>query len=404
MRKNSRRSVATVYCLLIIRRSLMWKIAALLYLALLLSCTPGANKVPASLQPEPGPASGNSQVETKAPWEEEWQTIVARARKEGKVVIYSSTGSETRAGLVSAFHDKYGLSVDYITGKGIDVIEKLMAERKAGIYTGDLYIGGNTPMLEMLKPAGALALIEQDLLLPEVKDGKNWLDGSLYFVDKERYILQFAAYPMPIFGINTQLLKQEDVASYKDLLSPKMKGKIIMNDPTRSGLGSKWFQAEYRRSGLDFMRALAKQEPVIITDQRIQLEWLAHGKYPLLIGPKSDTFAEFYKAGAPIRVIDPKEGGILTSGSGNVSLLSKPAHPYAAKLFVNWLLSKEGQIAFEKATLVHSGRVDVPTDFLPEGKARDSKIKYFNVEVEEILRNSVEDYKLARDVFGHLMK
>lgn len=382
----------------------MWKIVALLYLALVVSCAPAAIKAPAESQPETRIDSQKSQVETKAPWETEWQNLIIQAKKDGKVVIYSSTGSETRAGLVTAFHDKYGISVDYITGKGVDVIEKLMAERKVGIYTGDMYIGGNTPMLEMLKPAGALELVEPGLILPEVKDGKSWLDSSLYFVDKDRYILQFAAYPMPIFGINTQLVKQDELASYKDLLTPKWKGKFVMNDPTRAGLGSKWFQAESRRMGLDFMKTLAKQEPVIITDQRLQLEWLAHGKYPLLIGPKSDTFAEFYKAGAPIRVIDPKEGGILTSGSGNVSFLSKKPHPYAAKLFMNWLLSREGQIVFSKATLVHSGRVDVPFDFLPEGKARDPKIKYFNVEIEDILHSSPEDYKVAKEIFGHLMK
>ncbi len=382
----------------------MWKIMALLYLALLVSCAPGANKAPAEPLPDSRSDSQKAQAVSKAPWEEEWQNILTRAKKEGKVVIYSSTGSETRTGLVSAFHDKYGLTVDYITGKGVDVIEKLMAERKAGIYTGDLYIGGNTPMLEMLKPAGALDMVEPGLVLPETKDGKNWLDGSLYFVDKDRYVLQFAAYPMPIFGINTQLIKPDEIASYKDLLSPRLKGKIVMNDPTRAGLGAKWFQAESRRMGLDFMRALAKQEPVIITDQRIQIEWLAHGKYPLLIGPKSDVFAEFYKAGAPLRVIDPKEGGILTSGSGNVSFLSKQAHPYAARLFMNWLLSREGQVAFSKATLVHSGRVDVPVDFLPEGKARDPSVKYFNVEVEDILHSSLDDYKAAKEIFGSLMK
>lgn len=383
----------------------MWKIVALLYAALLVSCTASPVQNTRNQAASSGAVAIESSVgKEQASRELDWQSIIAKARKEGKVVIYSSTGSETRAGLVTAFREKYGLSVDYITGKGVDVIEKLMAERKAGIFTGDLYIGGNTPMLEILKPGGALELIEPALTLPEVKDGGSWLDGNLYFVDKDRYVLQFAAYPMPIFGVNTQLVRQDELASYKDILSPKLKGKIIMNDPTRPGLGAKWFQAEYRRMGLDFMRELAKQEPMIITDQRIQIEWLAHGKYPLLIGPKSDTFAEFYKAGAPIRVIDPKEGGILTSGSGNVSLLSKAAHPFAARLFTNWLLSKEGQIAFQKATLVHSSRTDIPVDYLPEGKARTPGAKYFNVEVEDILHRSLEDYKLAKEIFGHLMK
>lgn len=382
----------------------MWKIIALLCLVLLVSCARGNVKDPL-VPAKPGEAQvKKTEEETRASWEIEWQNTIAQAKKEGKAVIYSSTGSETRAGLVKAFHDKYGLSVDYITGKGVDVIEKLMAERKAGIYTGDLYIGGNTPMLEILKPGGALELVEPGLILPDVKDGKKWLDDSLYFVDKDRYVLQFAAYPMPIFGINTQLVKPGELTSYKDLLTSRWKGKIVMNDPTRPGLGAKWFQAESRRMGLDFMRELARQEPMIITDQRIQIEWLAHGKYPLLIGPKSDTYAEFYKAGAPIKVIDPREGGILTSGSGNVSFLSKKPHPNAARLFMNWLLSKEGQIAFQQATLVHSGRMDVTFDYLPEGKARDPKVKYFNVEVEDILHNSFNDYKTAKEIFGALMR
>lgn len=385
-------------------------IAVLVLIALLVGCAPQVAPAPAPVAAPPSAATEKAVTQevasAKPPaWEAEWEKMVAGAKREGVVVVYSSAGSEARTGLSPAFKQKYGISVEFITGKGVDVAEKFMAERRAGLYTGDVYVGGNTPMLETLKPSGALDPIEPVLILPEVKDPKAWFGEELYFVDKkDRTIFQFAAYPMPLIGLNTDMVKTGEIASYRDLLSPKWKGKLLMNDPTRPGVGGKWFSVEAHRTGLDFFRELAKQEPLIIVDQRLQVEWLARGKYPVLIAPKSDPFAEFLRAGSHILVIDPKEGGILTSGSGNVGLMNRAPHPNAARLFINWLLTREGQLAFSKASLVQSSRMDVPTDFLPPGKARDPQVKYFNAEVEEVLAKSVEDYKRAKEIFGHLMR
>lgn len=220
------------------------------------------------------------------------------------------------------------------------------------------------------------ARLDDALILPEVKDPKAWWSGSLLWVDRKHFSLAFNAYSLPAYAINTEMVKPEELKSYRDLLDPKWKGKIIINDPTIAGIGEKGLSFVLVTMGVDFVKDLAKQEPFIVRDQRLQVEWLAQRKFPIGLFCKSDPIAEFVKAGAPIKELIPIEGQALTSGSGNLPLVDGAAHPYAASLFINWLLSKEGQILFSKASLVQSAREDIPTDYLDPVKLRQPGVKY----------------------------
>lgn len=338
-------------------------------------------------------------------WQDEWNRTLKAARAEGRVLIISTGGSQLRTTLGQAFQDKYGVSVEVITARGAEVSARLAAERKAGIYLMDIYTGGSTTMLTDLKSIGALDSAKKVLLLPEVLDGKSWFWGELTFTDKDATILAFATAPSPPIAANSNLVKTGDIVSYIDLLQPKWKGKIIMNDPTRAGIGLKWFGvvSQYIMD-MDFMRKLAEQEPLITSDQRLQVEWVASGKYPIAIAPLSGAFGEFKEAGAPIEIIVPKEGTYLTAATGNVGLINRAPHPNAARVFINWLLTKEGQTLWSKAELTQSTRIDVSTDFLPAEKIRDPKVKYLWSEKEDFLLQQPDQAKTAREIFGRLMK
>ncbi len=138
-------------------------------------------------------------------------------------------------------------------------------------------------------------------------------------------------------------------------------------------------------------------------DNRLMVEWVARGKYPLNIGARDEEVREFSSSGAPISQAIRSEGTYLTGGNGFVSLAKGAPHPNAAKIFINFLLSKEGQAISSKATGSQSARIDVPTDYLDPTAQRQRGVKYFDALGEEFARKKNMHLKTAKEIFGHLI-
>lgn len=154
---------------------------------------------------------------------------------------------------------------------------------------------------------------------------------------------------------------------------------------------------------IQFLRDFGKQTPLFTRDVRILMEWVARGKYPIGLGIKPELVTEFIKAGAPVSN-NPVAEGTYTSSRG-IALVKNGPNPNAAKLFLNWLASREGQIVASKAYGMQSAREDIPTDFLDNYEVRKPGVKY--VQVDRILaeRGKKEYYgKIAQELWGHLMK
>ncbi len=376
-------------------------------LFLLLSCsTPSSKTTP---EKTPLVATGSA---VKASEKSDWQKTLDSSKKEDRLVVWFAAGGEARVILINAFKEKFGIMPEIISAGGSQLSAKILNERKAMIYTGDVYIGGGTSQMANLKPAGALDPLEPALILPEVKDPDQWWGGKHPWIDPDHTVLSFTLYPGTTYAINTEMVKPEEVKSYKDLLNPKWKGKMVLYDPTvAGGPTQKWFVAIAFGAlplgfmpGMDFMKELAKQEPIILRDRRQQVEWLAHGRYPIALAPDTTPMTEFKTAGSPIAYVNPVEGNFLTSGYGNVSLVNKAPHPYTARVFINWLLTKEGQLAFTRGLPYHSARLDVPTDQIEPSKMRTPGVKYFYTETEEYLLLENERGKTAKDIFAALLK
>lgn len=359
-------------------------------------------------QPAPGAtAKLPTQTPAKPAWQEQWDKMVAAAKNEGKVVLYSNAGSDVRLALGNVVKEKYGLGLEWVVGNGTELAQKTNQERRAGLYLSDMWMLGADIQVTQLKPEGILDPLRPALLLPEVVDTKLWYSGKLPFADKEdRYVLSSLLYPNSPVIINTDMVKVEDVKSYRNLLEPKWKGKIAIHDPTLPGTGGKWGLVMLVGNIVDveYMRQLISQEPLVIRDQRQQVEWVARGKYPIAIGAKPDVVAEFQKSGAPIKWVTPVEGTDLTGGSGLISLINQAPHPNATRVFINWYLSKEGQTIYSKIKLAQSARIDVPVDHISPEMVRDPAAKYFSSDAEDFLLKGKDHYKLARELFGPLLK
>lgn len=297
-------------------------------------------------------------------WQIEWDKVVGSAKKEGEAMIFATVGAETVAEVTSAIKEKYGLKLSFITmGRGSEMTERILRERRAGLYTVDVISVGATTLISSMKPAGFLESMEPFIILPEARDAKAWRGGSP-FIDKDRMIIPLIAAYQKYITRNIELVKEGEIKSFHDLLDSRWKGKMIINDPTQTGSGNAWVSLMVDRWGLEqtreYLKQFVKQEPVITRDGRLQIESVARGKYPLGIATRTEVTGNFMSLGAPIAPVRTVEGTRATGSGGVMALPSKRPHPYAATLLINWLLTREGQAVFVKGFGSPPARLDVP--------------------------------------------
>ncbi|MBI4333225.1 MAG: extracellular solute-binding protein [Chloroflexi bacterium] len=375
-------------------------IGALLASVLLAAaCAPA----PEAAFPAPAAPSGASSVAARASWQQSWDETVAAAKKEGSVTIYSSNTPETRQMVGDAMRAKFGIRVEWATGGGSnELVQKILAERNARLYNVDAMLGGTMSIMNFLKPAGALLPLEQFFILPEVTDTSKWFQDKLWWVDKERTHLAYAAIAMPGIVVNSDVVRPEEMASYRDLLNPKWKGKILMDDPSTGGPGNSWVTAiGYNILDNSFLEELARQEPEFHTEKRTEHEWVARGKYPVLIGGSTDTIFQLKNSGVSnLAVIAPREGTWLSQSNGAITLLNNAPHPNAAKVLFNWILSAEGQTVVCRGQGLQSARIDVPTDWVDSFTIRQPGVKYADAINLESQVKKGEYAQLAKKIFN----
>ena len=332
--------------------------------------------------------------QTAAGWKTEWERVLAAAKKEGRVVVLGPPGAGARKALADGFQKSFpGIEVEYSGATGPQQAARLLSERKAGQYLADAYVGSTTVTLETLRPAGALDPIGPGLILPDVIDAKKWLQGRLDFSDDDgKYNLVFSTNVKPPAAINPKITRKEEVNSYWDFLNPRWSGKIAMKDPTIPGPGSVGVIFWYSTPGLgkEFIRKFFTQQKLTLTrDDRLLIEWIARGEH--LIGlAHSDVIATGLIAkGLPIEPMSAeqfKEGSYLTAGFGSVASMNRAPHPNAARVYINWLLSKEGQTEWSKESGYTSRRLDVPRDHLDPAVIPKEGLTYLPNYKEESVR------------------
>ncbi|MBI4332261.1 MAG: extracellular solute-binding protein [Chloroflexi bacterium] len=381
-------------------------VSIIILLAGLLSGSCRQAVAPSPVEEEKGPAAGISTGASKPAWEQQWDNTTAEAKKEGKLVFIGSGGSALReVGMDKLLREKFGIAVELIGGGASEIIPKLVAERRAGLYLEDVFVLSTNSFINQLKPNGLTEPLDKMIILPEALDTKAWYNGDLPWVDKDHHQLALLAMPAATILINTELVKPDEIKSYRDLLNPKWKGKIVLVDPSQSGGGASWFSAMAEGiMDLNYLREFAKQEPVISRDDRLMGEWIARGKYPVSVGLGSKIVEEFRRAGAPIQVISAAEGTFVETASAALTVMKNPAHPNAAKLFANWILTREGITFMARAYGGQAARVDVPTDFLDPKQVRQPGVNYLDSNNEQYSIRKGEYLKVAAQIFAGSLK
>jgi len=325
----------------------------------------------------------------------EWMRTVSAAKKEGKVSIflYHRDNIETA---VRVFEKSFP-DIQLVTAStsAVETGPRLMAERRAGKFLWDICICGPTTPFGVLYPAKALDPIKPALILPEVVDQSKWWEGKHHYMDPEgSHIFVFlGSFDMPNLFYNKNLVDPREFKSYWDMVNAKWRGKIVTLDPRQPGrqrVGGR-FIYNIPELGEKFLTRLFTEMDVTFSrDDRQALDWLAVGKYSLCLFCGNIEAAK--AQGLPVEEFEVyrwKETAAISSGSnGSLALMNQAPHPNAARVFINWLLSRDGQGSFQRIMnspdlLVESMRVDIAKDPVPALQRRVPGTKYIMMDTPE---------------------
>ena len=324
-------------------------------------------------------------AQTKPAWQQEWERTLEAAKKEGQVAIYISGYDAVLADFEKEFPE---IKVIAVTGRGNQLGPRLLSERRAEKFIADVSSTGANPNYQQYYLGKALDPIKPVLILPEVTDPSKWYLKKHQYSDPEgQYVFNYvgsATYGS--ISYNTKLVDVKEFKSYWDLLNPKWKGKITGRDIREAGpgAGNTRFFYYHPELGPSFIKKLFGEMDIsLFRDFRQGPDWLATGKFAICFFCDVDVLK---RQGLPVDTFGPKafkEGGGLVQQFGTAALVNRAPHPNAAKVFINWLLSRSGQIALQKRTAnaenpADSLRVDIPKDEVPYESRRLEGIKYLD--------------------------
>jgi len=264
--------------------------------------------------------------------------LVAAAKREGKLSFYTSfLGAPFHMAAIRSFEKKYGISVELLDVRASELRERLRTEQAAGRFIGDVIQNGAATMIRSqrdgeLEPHGGIANLKR---LSAQQPATDVLVPS--------YILAYGIL------VNTAKVKAEDEPkSWKDLLDPVWKDKILCDDMRAIGGGQVMFSVLEDAFGRSFHEKLATLRPVFSRDVGNDERRVARGEYPLRI-PQLFSNTTVLR-GLPVKLVIPAEGAPYIRF--DMALIRNAPHPNAARLFINHYLSDEVQLIYANAGLI----------------------------------------------------
>lgn len=304
-------------------------------------------------------ATSNSQAAPPAP-AAVTPELIAAAKQEGKVVFYTAIDLKVAEAIAKRFEAQYGIKVQVERTGSERVFQRVQQERSSKIYAVDVLDGSDQALFITWKREGVL-----EPYVPE--DATKWpaevRDADGMYV-ASRYTL------MPI-GYNTNLVKPEDAPkSFADLLDPKWSGKIVKAHPGYSGgIVTSTFQIS-RALGWGYFEKLGKQKVMQIQSSTEPPKKLSLGERAIAADGLEYMHLTLQDGGAPIAIVYPTEGTPIIPGCTGIA--KNAPHPNAAKLFMNFIASRDTQQFLVDTAALRSYHPDVK---LKAGRVPLSQIK-----------------------------
>jgi len=264
--------------------------------------------------------------------------LAQAAKKEGEVSVYTSLIQEDLIALSEAFEKKYGVKVKGWRAGSEKVLQRAVTEARANRHDADV-IETNGPELESLYREKVLQPLKsphlKDLMPQAVRSHGHWV-GTRINLFVQTY--------------NTTLVSKDEVPkSFADLTNPRWKGRLGIEAEDED-----WFAMVVRElgeeRGLKIFREISRVNGFSVRKGHTLLSGLvASGEVPFALTTYSHGSEKMKQRGAPVEwyAIEPAIGR-----ANGVAVMARPAHPHAAALFVDFILSPEGQAILEKGGYV----------------------------------------------------
>ena len=312
---------------------------------------------------------------------------LADAKREGKVVWHTTLALDAAERLAGRFEQTYpGVKVEVHRSGSERVLQRIMQELQAGIKNADVVNTSDTGHFVFLKRKGLLAKY--------TPAGADRLAPS--FRDRDGFAWGWRAFPLVMPYNTKQVTAAEAPKTWKDLLDPKWKDKLVVSHPSYAGSVVTQIIALANLYGWDFWAQLAKNKPMLVQSIHDPARTVASGERAAGVNGADYGFlyTERHK-GSPIAASYPRDGTVLIFSP--TAITSFAPHPNAARLFTDFIFTREIQQALADAEGLYAAHTDVT---YPADRPKLSEIKVLTVDPEEIERRTEEAKKKFVELFG----
>ena len=308
------------------------------------------------------------------------------ARKEGSVAWYTSLAIPSSTAIAHAFKTKYtGIDVEVHRTGSQRVLQRFMQEATAGIKNGDVIHTSDAGHFELLKDKG--------MLLKYTPRGVEVFPAG--FKDKDGFYYGMRA-TLSVIAHNPKIVSDKAAPkTWKELLNPKWKGKMVSAHPGYSGIIMTHVLALVNLYGWDYFRDLAKNSLHMVQSANDPAGIVASGERPVGVNGAEYFYYKTQKQGNPITIIYPKEGVPLVVSP--VAIAKNAPHPNAAKLFTEFIFSKESQQLLADKEGLYTGHPEVT---YPADKPKLKDLKLLAADPDELEKRNAEIKKRFIEYFG----
>lgn len=312
--------------------------------------------------------------------------LLQAARKEAKVVWHTSLALPSSTAISHYFQNKYkGIEVEVHRNGSQRVLQRFMQETTAGIKNADIVHTSDAGHFELLK--------DKNLLLKFTPQAVAGFPGG--FKDKAGFYYGMRA-TLSVIAHNPKIISDKDAPkTWKDLLNPKWSGKLVTAHPGYSGIIMTHILALVNAYGWEYFRDLAKNKLHLVQSANDPAGVVASGERPVGVNGAEYFYYKMLKQGNPLKIIYPKEGVPLVVSP--VAIVKDAPHPNAAKLFTEFIFSKESQQLLADKEGLYTGHPDVT---YPADKPKLKDLKLLAVDADELEKRNAEIKKRFVEIFG----
>jgi iron(III) transport system substrate-binding protein len=310
------------------------------------------------------------------------QIDLARAKAEGKVLLYTSLDTQIVDAVIAPFKEKYGINVEYFRGGAADVTSKVLAEADAGRTQVDMVDASDLAALLVMKDRKLLKAFKSkaiDAVAADLRDPDGtWITDRL-----TQAVIQY----------NTREFGANPPRTWADLGSASRNGRLAFFS-SATGDGAPRIYTLAKHFGWDLAKSLAATRPLRVQSPQVLTQVLERGERGAGFLQNDNIAWRSKLQGKPTDYLFPAEG--VPTELGACGLLATSARPHAAALFFEWWMSAEGQ-----AILVKGGKYSSRTDVdPPTGSTPLSKLKLLTLDPREYRKDRTRILDQMTAIFG----